>query len=97
MLHVVGNEDHAHPVFLEAADELEHLRGLLDAEGRGRLVEDDYAPAPQHGPRDREALTLAAGHLFHVRTDGRDLDMKAVEDLPGAFSHLAGVDQVERA
>ena len=35
--------------------------GLPDAEGRGRLVEDDDLAAERGGPGDRDGLALAAG------------------------------------
>ena len=44
----------------------EHLLGLGDAEGGGRLVEDDDARLLEHGAGDRDGLALAAG-------EGRDL------------------------
>ena len=60
------DDDHRDVVPAEVADHLEHLLGLAHAERRGRLVEDDDAPAPEHRPRDREALALAARHALHA-------------------------------
>ena len=50
------------PFRARAADQLEHVDALLDAERRGRLVEDQHARAEVDGARDREALPLAARH-----------------------------------
>ena len=45
----------------EAAYQAEDLRGLGDAEGGGRLVEDDHLGVPQHRLGDGHGLALAAG------------------------------------
>nr|BFE74499.1 hypothetical protein GCM10020092_078000 [Actinoplanes digitatis] len=49
------------PLSVSSAHELEHLRGLRDAEGGGGLVEDDDAAVPEHGLGDGDGLSLAAG------------------------------------
>ena len=60
VLGVVGDEDDGHAALLGAHDQLQGLAGLLDAEGRGRLVEDQELGAEVHGPRDGQRLSLAA-------------------------------------
>ena len=45
----------------EPPDEVEHLRGLGDAERGGGLVEQHDLGVPEHGLGDRDGLALAAG------------------------------------
>ncbi len=59
----------------QAAHELEHLLGLRDAEGRGRLVENHKLRVPHHGAGDGDGLALATGKRrdrLADRLDGRD-------------------------
>ena len=60
------DEDHGDTAVAGLEDVLEHDAGLLDAERRGRLVEDQHAGAEVHGTRDRDRLPLTAGE----RADG---------------------------
>ena len=48
------------PLLAEALDQVEHHRGLRDAERRGRLVHDHELRVPHHGAGDRDRLPLAA-------------------------------------
>src|SRR6478752_6147317 len=59
VVRVVGDEDDAEAGVAGRSRVLEHDTGLLDAEGRGRLVEDEHAGAEVDGPGDRDALALA--------------------------------------
>ena len=60
VVRVVGDEDHADAALARLEDVLEHDARLLDAERRGRLVEDQHARAEVDRPRDRDRLPLAA-------------------------------------
>ena len=60
--------------FAQRLDERQHLCGLLDTQGRRRLVEDDHLPAEGRGTGDRDRLALPADRdstASHV-LDGRD-------------------------
>ena len=46
VVQVVGDDHDAEVPLGEAADEVEHLAGLRDAEGGRRLVEDDERSSP---------------------------------------------------
>src|SRR6476469_11205787 len=61
VVRVVRDEDDAEAGVPSCRGVLQHHTGLLDAEGRGRLVEDEHAGAEVDGPGDRDALALAAG------------------------------------
>ena len=60
------------PLLAEVLDEREDLRGLHDAERRGRLVEDEDARMRDERAGDRHRLPLAAGQRA-------DLGPRAVE------------------
>ena len=78
-------DDHdAEPLGREAADELEHLGGLHDAERRGRLVEDHQARLAEQRARDRDGLALAAGERADRRAHARQR------------GHAERVDQLDR-
>ena len=70
VVRVVGDEDDAQAAFAGLDDVLQHHPGLLDAEGGGRLVQDQHLGAEVHGAGDRHALALPAGQgadgLVHV-------------------------------
>ena len=51
----------ARPAVGEPAHQAQHLRGLRDAEGGGRLVEHDHLGVPEHRLGDRHGLALATG------------------------------------
>ena len=60
VLHVVADHDHAEPAVAQPLDEVEHLGGLGDAEGGGRLVEDDDLRVTQQRAGDGDGLPLPA-------------------------------------
>ena len=70
-------------------DVAQHHRGLLDAERRGRLVEDQDAGAEIDGAGDRHALALAAGK----RADR----LAGVADVDADLRHLLAGDAVGEA
>ena len=61
VMHIVRNEDHANAADPRLGDELQHDGGLVNAERRSRLVEDQHPGAEMNGARDGKALPLAAG------------------------------------
>ena len=71
VVEVVADQDHAEAVVGEPADEVEDLLGLGDAEGGGRLVEDDDLGVPQHGAwrSPRSAAGHRRGYATCCRTD----------------------------
>ena len=79
------DEDHRDAPVPRLQDVLEHDTGLLDAEGRGRLVEDQHAGTEVDRTRDRDRLPLAAGERADrlVRVADRDahLPQLAADDL----------------
>ncbi len=75
-------------------DEVEYLRGLLDTEGRGRLVEDHELGLAEHRAGDGHGLALAAGERGDRDAHARDADGQRGEELAGAALHL---DLVEDA
>src|SRR3954452_2421969 len=92
--HVVRDEQDPESAVGEPAHQVEHLAGLGDAEGGGRLVEEHDLGVPQHGLGDRHRLSLAtreAGHglpdrLHRPHGQGR-------EGLAGLLLHRVLVQQ----
>src|SRR3954447_16466481 len=58
VVHVVRDEDDAEALVGQAADEVEHLTRLRDAERCRGLVEEDHLAVPEHGLRDGDGLAL---------------------------------------
>ncbi len=86
---VVGDQDHREAVGARLRDVAQHERRLLDAERRGRLVEDQHAGAEIDGAGDREALPLAA----RKRADR----LMRIADMDADLVHFFAVDGVRRA
>ncbi|CAH0327618.1 hypothetical protein SRABI128_06285 [Microbacterium sp. Bi128] len=63
MVRVVGDEDDPEAAVAGLQDVAEHHAGLLHAQGRGGLVQDQDLRAEVHGPGDRDALAFTAGEL----------------------------------
>ncbi len=57
--HRVADEDHRHPVVGDAADRVEHVACLHDAEGSGGLVQEDNALGPSDRACDGDGLLLS--------------------------------------
>ncbi len=85
--HVVADHDHAVAVLAEALDQVEHLRGLGDTEGRCRLIEDDDLRVAEQGPGDRHGLALATRERRDGDAHGGDLRRQLPEQLPGLDLH----------
>jgi len=80
MVDVVGDQDDAEAAIARLGDQAQHDGGLVDAERRGRLVEDQDLGAEMHRPGDRQALPLAARQradrlrgIAHVDADRQHL------------------------
>jgi hypothetical protein len=56
----VADQHHAEASLAQPFDEIEHLGGLRDAEGRGGLVEDHDARLTDQRASDRDGLPLPA-------------------------------------
>src|SRR6266511_3176302 len=63
VVRVVGDEHDAEAPVAGLGDVAQHHPGLLDAQRRGGLVEDEHPGAEVHRPGDRHRLPLAAGEL----------------------------------
>src|SRR3954464_14036385 len=72
VVEVMRDDDDGESLMAEAADEIEHLARLGDAERGRRLVEDDDLRVPHDGLGDRHRLPLStrqAGHGLAHRAD----------------------------
>ena len=85
---VVGDEDDAETARPRLRDVAQHDAGLLDAEGGGRLVEDQHLGAEVDRAGDRHRLPLAAG-------EGADR-LLGVADLDPHLGELVAGDPVGR-
>ena len=56
--HLVGGEHHREPVFLEVADDVQHLGDELGIEGARDLVEQEHPRLHRERPHDGDALLL---------------------------------------
>ena len=81
LLEVVADQQHGVAVVAQLADQLFDFRGLLDAQGRGRLVHDDELRAEAGGPADGYGLTLAAGEAAHPGGDCGHVDGQGRDHL----------------
>ncbi len=109
VVRVVGDEDDAEAAVAGGGDVLQDHAGLFDAEGGGRLVEDEDAGAEVDGAGDRDALALPAGEgadgLLQVVQDDAHVAQFLVRGLlhagdveaperPGAFGQLGPEEEV---
>ena len=84
------------PAVADLEDHLEHVRGLLDAERRGRLVEDDHLAAERRGAGHGHALALTAGERLDLLGDVLDRhDPQVGHLLLGLGLHLRAVELAE--
>src|ERR1700754_1222210 len=96
VMRVVGDEHDAEAGAASRGRVLEHHTRLLDAERSRRLVEDEHARAEVHGPRDRDALALAARQRPDGLVDVLDVDAHLPELGVGDLPHPLDVQRGER-
>src|SRR2546429_7840804 len=96
MVRVVGDEDHRDATVPGLEDVLEDDAGLLDAERRRRLVEDQHAGAEVHGPRDRDRLALAPGERPDRLVGIADVDAHLLELAADDPLRGRGVEPLQR-
>src|SRR5258706_1920549 len=96
VLDVVGDEDHPEALVAGRDRVAEHERRLLDAERRGRLVEDQDARTEILGAGDREGLALAAGQGPNQLFGVADVDADVLHLLAGDRRRLRAVESAER-
>ena len=95
--HLVGDDDHRHPLGGELAHHVEDLLDQLRVERAGDLVEEHHVRVHRQRPGDRDALLLAAREALRVLVELvgearpasssaarllRGLALAAVEHLP---------------
>ena len=92
VVRVVGDEHDAQAGVPRRRGVLEHDTGLLDAERRGRLVEDQHPGAEVDRPGDRHALPLAAGERADRLVDVLDDDAHLAQLLVGDPLHVLDLE-----
>src|SRR5829696_3541433 len=89
------------PLRREPAHLLEQRSFRARIERRGRLIEDQEAPAAVEGPRQRQALPLAAGELVsavELQPETRPVARgQAIQELVRARLRRGGDDVLQRA
>ena len=65
--HGVGDQDDGDALVPDPPDGVQHVLRLDDAEGGGRLVQEDDLVGPRDGADDGDLLALAAGHRADLR------------------------------
>ncbi len=83
----MADQDDAEAALAQPLDEVQDLRGLLDAEGGGRFVEDDDPGVADQGAGDGDHLALAAGEGGDRDPHARDADRQGVQEFLGAPLH----------
>jgi hypothetical protein len=91
--HVVGDEDHGEPAVVpDAADQVQHLPGLLHAERGGGLVHDHHVAGEGGAARHRDTLPLSARQRFDWLLHGRNVDPQRLEMRGRLGQHSLVVD-----
>ena len=89
--HLVGDDDHRHPLRGQLAHHVEDLLDQLGVEGARHLVEQHHVRVHGQGPRDRHPLLLAArealGVLVHLVGEA-DPGQQRLRPWPRASSRL---------
>ena len=96
VLDVVGDEDHPEAPVAGRDRVAQDDRGLLDAERRGRFVEDQDPRAEVLGARDGEGLAFAARQRADQLVGVADLDPDVLHLLAGDPRRLVTVEALER-
>src|SRR5947199_4564910 len=89
VVRVVGDEDDGDSAIASLEDVLQHDTGLLDAERRRRLVENQDAGPEVDGARDRDRLALTAGQ----RPDG----LVGIANVDAHLAQLAAHHSLRRS
>ena len=88
VVEIVRHDHNAEPAVGEAANEVEHLPRLRDAQSRRRLVQDHDPGVPHDRLGDGDRLALAAREARHGLTDRAERrDREAVQGLPRRLLH----------
>ena len=93
---VVGDEHDPEPGVPCRGGVLQDHSGLLDSQGRGRLVEDEHPRSEVHGPGDGHALALAAGEGADGLVDVLDDDPHLAQLLVGDALHVLDLQGGQR-
>src|SRR5690349_5558015 len=93
VVRVVRDEDDAEARVTCRRGVLQHDAGLLDAEGGGRLVEDEHAGAEVDRPGDGDTLALTAGEVADGLVDVLDDDAHLAQLLVGDALHVADLER----
>ncbi len=96
-MRVVGDQDHTEAGVAGRGDVLEDHTGLLDAEGRGRLVEYEDLRPEIDGAGDGHALPLAAGEGADGLVDVAQVDAHAQQLGAGGPAHELHVEAAQGA
>ena len=96
VVRVVGDEDDAEAGVARRRGVLQHHAGLLDAERRRRLVEDQHPGAEVDRTGDRDTLALTAGELADGLVDVLDHDAHLAQLLVGDALHVLDLQPGER-
>src|ERR1700733_10862286 len=98
---IVADEQHGHSGVLQIKQQIDDLTLNGDVEGTDDFIADQKLRTQDHGPRDGDALTLAAAEFVrisaaHLRTQADSLQHVADVALPGAriqsgFEYLQGL------
>ena len=91
VVRVVGDEDDPQAALLGLDDVAQHHPGLLDAQGRGRLVQDQHLGPEVHRPGDGHALALAARQRADRLVDVAQVDAHVEQLLLGRLAHAGDV------
>src|SRR6185437_16436998 len=91
--HVVADQDDSHAGILYAPNQLENAARLHDAEGGGRLVEQEHLFRPMHRPSHRYTLLLSTGIPGDRRGRILDRDTQAAEGLNRLRAHRAEIKE----
>ena len=84
------------PCSFSVADDVLDLRRFLHAQRRRRLVHDHQLRGKGGGPRDRDALPLAARHVADRVRQVRDLHRRLLQRRHRRGAHPAAVEDRER-
>src|SRR3954469_21302399 len=96
VVRVVRDEDDGHAPFARLQDVLEDDAGLLHAERRRRLVEDQHARSEVDRPCDRDRLALTPGHRAHRLVRVANVDSHLAQLAAYDALGFSGVEPLQR-